>query len=39
MTSLISHTWTYVPLIHDVLNMKLNRITVEVYFINKFLLQ
>jgi len=29
MTSLISHTWTYVPLIHDVLNMKLNRIVVE----------
>jgi len=29
MTSLISHTWTYVPLIHDVLNMKLNRVVVE----------
>jgi len=30
MTSLISHTWTYVPLIHDVLSMKLNRVTVEI---------
>jgi len=30
MTSLVSHTWTYVPLIHDVLNMKLNRVVVEI---------
>src|SRR5271156_1814851 len=26
---MLSHSWTYQSLVHDVLNMKLNRITVE----------
>jgi hypothetical protein len=27
---MLSHSWTYQALVHDVLDMKLNRVTVEV---------
>jgi hypothetical protein len=27
---MLSHSWTYQALVHDVLEMKLNRVTVEV---------
>ena len=30
LTSMLSHSWTYQALVHDVLDMKLNRVTVEV---------
>lgn len=30
LTPMLSHSWTYQSLIHDVLEMKLNRITIEV---------
>jgi len=26
---MLQHTWTYKPLVHDVLGMSLNRVTVE----------
>ncbi|RYP47905.1 hypothetical protein DL768_006121 [Monosporascus sp. mg162] len=29
LNSMLSHSWTYQSLVHDVLNMKLNRITIE----------
>lgn len=29
LTPMLSHSWTYQSLVHDVLNMKLNRITIE----------
>lgn len=29
LTAMLSHSWTYQSLVHDVLNMKLNKITVE----------
>lgn len=29
ITSLVCHTWTYAPLVHDVLEMKLNRVIVQ----------
>ncbi|CAH0002935.1 unnamed protein product [Clonostachys byssicola] len=29
LTTMLSHSWTYQSLVHDVLNMKLNKITVE----------
>jgi sec1 family domain-containing protein 1 len=29
LTPMLAHSWTYISLIHDVLSMKLNRITVE----------
>jgi len=29
LVPMLSHSWTYQSLVHDVLNMKLNRITVE----------
>ncbi|KAJ3343785.1 Vesicle trafficking between the ER and Golgi [Gonapodya sp. JEL0774] len=28
LVPMLSHTWTYAPLVHDVLDMKLNRVTV-----------
>lgn len=28
LLSMLSHTWTYAPLVHDVLDMKLNRVVV-----------
>lgn len=31
LTPMLSHSWTYQSLIHDVLEMKLNRITIEVW--------
>lgn len=30
LTSMLSHSWTYQALVHDVLDMKLNRVTVQV---------
>ncbi|EFW99368.1 golgi transport protein [Grosmannia clavigera kw1407] len=29
LTTMLSHSWTYQSLVHDVLNMKLNRVSVE----------
>jgi hypothetical protein len=29
---MLSHSWTYQALVHDVLEMKLNRVSVEVRF-------
>ncbi|KAI9000221.1 Sec1-like protein [Gaertneriomyces semiglobifer] len=28
LTTMLSHTWTYAPLVHDILDMKLDRVTV-----------
>ena len=30
LTTLLSHTWTYSTLVHDVLEMNLNRITISI---------
>jgi len=30
LVPMLSHSWTYQALVHDVLDMKLNRVTVEV---------
>lgn len=30
LTAMLQHAWTYQPLVHDVLNMKLNRVDVDV---------
>ncbi len=30
LVSMLSHTWTYAPLVHDILDMKLNRVNVQV---------
>ena len=32
LTSMLSHSWTYQALVHDVLDMKLNRVTVQVRY-------
>jgi hypothetical protein len=32
ITSMLTHTWTYSSLVHDVLNMELNRVVVTVIF-------
>jgi hypothetical protein len=32
---MLSHSWTYQALVHDVLDMKLNRVTVEVSYITR----
>jgi hypothetical protein len=38
LTSMLSHSWTYQALVHDVLDMKLNRVTVQVRwaFLNNY---
>jgi len=33
LISMLSHSWTYQALVHDVLDMKLNRVTVQVRYI------
>jgi hypothetical protein len=35
LTPMLSHSWTYQSLVHDVLNMKLNRITIETHIDEK----
>jgi hypothetical protein len=32
LVPMLSHSWTYQALVHDVLDMKLNRVTVEVKY-------